>query len=356
MDLLRLPSSIRCSLLSTPLLRRYLTTSLYVPSTPDAPEPLIAAPPLPPRSPALLALSPSTLNSYQIAVPPTIPQLKYSNTFFVTQAPYLLYSAAYFRSLPLSPHPEVAFFGRSNVGKSSLLNALFNRTSLKDARVSKRPGRTKTMNGFGVAGPNPYGAEPKQGGLKEEAWKRFPRGGCVVLDMPGYGGGSQEVWGREALKYLEGRKQLRRVFLLVDAEHGLKSSDVQLLTHLKKCGVSHQIVLSKVDKVLYPAARPPGPTQLSNRLYKLKDVCEGVRKQVNAETGDGKRRDAGMDILCCSAEKGVEEHNRHRKAGVDEVRWAVLSACGLECDESGEKRKNLRLQDIKVLREDDEDD
>ncbi|EMC97997.1 hypothetical protein BAUCODRAFT_120910 [Baudoinia panamericana UAMH 10762] len=278
-------------------------------------------------SPALLTLSSTTLNSYQVVAPPNATQLKYAQNFFTAASPVLLFTAARFRSFPQSSHPEVAFIGRSNVGKSSLLNALFGRTSIKDAHVSKRPGRTRTMNGFGVTGGLVQGAAPKEG-QREAAWKRFPRGGCVVVDMPGYGSGSREEWGEEAMKFLENRKQLRRTFVMIDAEHGLKATDVQLLSHLRRQGISHQIVLSKVDKLMYSGAKAPGPRKLSNSLLKLQDLCGSIRQGLDREVGDGRK--AALDILCCSAERSVDDANRHRKLGVDEVRWAVLNACGLE--------------------------
>lgn len=349
MDFLRLPSPLRSTVLSQSTVRtsicRLLTTAAHSTfSDNDA-----FQPPLTTGQPALLTLSSSTLNAYQIAVPPQATQLKYAHTFFTAVPPLFLFSAAHFRSFPLSPHPEVAFLGRSNVGKSSLLNALFGRTSVKDAHVSKRPGRTRTMNGFGVSGGLTPGAAPKEG-EKEAAWRRFPRGGCIVVDMPGYGGGSQQEWGVEAMKYLEGRKQLRRTFVLVDAEHGLKNTDIQLLTHLRQQGISHQVVLSKVDKLLYPNAKPPSPRRLSSNLLKLKDLCGSIRQRLNQEAGDGRKH--SLDILCCSAEKGLDERNRRRKLGVDEVRWAVLSACGLECDDQGQ-RKKMWVQDVNVVEKDD---
>lgn len=354
MDFLRLPASLRRSIFSeqhiAASLRCLNVASTSASSFDDVLAPIAAA------SPGLLTLSSATLNSYNVSIPPSNTQLKYASRFFNASAPNLLFSAAHFRAFPPSPHPEVAFLGRSNVGKSSLLNALFGRSSVRSsaaksdlAHVSKRPGRTRTMNGFGVSGGTASGLAPKEG-QRDAAWKRFPRGGgCVVVDMPGYGGGSQEEWGKEALKYLENRRQLRRTFVLVDAEHGLKGSDVQLLTHLRRQGVAHQVVMSKVDKLLYPGARAPGAQKLSNGLMKVKDMCSSIRRQLDEEAGDG--RESRMDILCCSAEKGLDEKNKHRKLGIDEVRWAVLSACGLECDEEGNRRRHL-IQDVDILEDD----
>jgi len=126
-----------------------------------------------------------------------------------------LFSSPKFRELPLSSVPEVVFLGRSNVGKSSLLNALVHRTGLKLANVSSKPGRTKTLNAFGVGGEGgvrwsrTIQKEKADGDENEEQQRAMwvGKGGLVVLDMPGYGKGSREAWGKEIIKYLYQRKQ-----------------------------------------------------------------------------------------------------------------------------------------------------
>ncbi len=133
--------------------------------------------------------------------------------------------------LPDDGRVEVAFAGRSNVGKSSLLNALAGRNGL--ARTSSMPGRTQELNFF-EAGD-----------------------GLYIVDMPGYGyarAGKRKSAGWQTLirQYLRGRPQLRRVFLLVDARHGLKPSDEEIMALLDEAAVSYQIVLTKADKL--PAA------------------------------------------------------------------------------------------------------
>ena len=191
------------------------------------------------------------------------------------------------------------------------------------------------------------GAAPAKG-QKVEAWRQFPRGGMVVVDMPGYGAGSREIWGKEALKFLEQRKQLRRTFVLVDASHGLKRSDITVLTHLRRKGISHQIVLSKVDKLLYDGNKLPSQPKLKNRTQKLSELCGQIRQRLDSDAGDG-RQSVG-DILSCSAEKTLEGRG-HRKIGIDEVRWAALSACGMESDAFGQRRRQM-LQDVEVLEDD----
>lgn len=158
-----------------------------------------ATPPTPP-TPTLLTLQPQTLHSYTTTSAPTAPQLQYSTSFF-RSVPEHLWTGAYFRQFPSSFHPEVCFLGRSNVGKSSLLNALFNRPRARTAHVSKKPGRTRTMNAFGV------GPDMLDIAKDTEKWKMLGRGGVVVVDMPGYGKGSRGEWGSEIMKYLEKRKQ-----------------------------------------------------------------------------------------------------------------------------------------------------
>ena len=130
----------------------------------------------------------STLSYHWDTSPPTEKQLSKAAQFFNKHPPKLLFSESRFFRLPISEVPEVAFLGRSNVGKSSLLNALL---GAKICHTSANPGRTKTMNFFAVGGED-------EGGKK---------GRITVLDMPGYGKGSREEWGREVEKYLAGRRE-----------------------------------------------------------------------------------------------------------------------------------------------------
>jgi GTP-binding protein len=129
--------------------------------------------------------------------------------------------------LPSGGKVEVAFAGRSNVGKSSLLNALLSRRSL--ARVSNTPGRTRELNYFAV------------GDI------------LYVVDMPGYGYAKApkslvEGWTKLIHDYLRGRAELKRVMLLIDSRHGLKPSDREIMIMLDKAAVSYQAVLTKADK------------------------------------------------------------------------------------------------------------
>ncbi|MCS6987293.1 MAG: ribosome biogenesis GTP-binding protein YihA/YsxC [Sphingomonadaceae bacterium] len=177
--------------------------------------------------------------------------------------------------LPADDLPEVALAGRSNVGKSSLLNALAGRRGL--ARVSDTPGRTQELNLFLVGRPASF----------------------RLVDMPGYGFAQapRELvrrWTRLVRDYLVGRPTLRRVFLLIDARHGLKDLDREVMDRLEQAAVSFQLVLTKADKV----AR-----------------VEPVRQAVAAEART--RTAAHPQVLATSSLKGW---------GLPELRAAVRSA------------------------------
>ncbi len=139
-----------------------------------------------------------------------------------------LLSATALENLPGGDAPEIAFAGRSNVGKSSLLNALTGRKTL--ARTSNTPGRTRQLNAFSLGGK------------------------LIMIDMPGYGyarAGKQLIaqWTALVRDYLRGRARLRRVFLLIDARHGIKKNDIEVMQLMDTSAVSYQIVLTKADKV-----------------------------------------------------------------------------------------------------------
>lgn len=129
-----------------------------------------------------------TLSYHWDTAVPTRSNLDYANKFFLFRTPKILYSSDKFRTVEQSAVPEVVFLGRSNVGKSTLLNAVMGRNI---CHTSSKPGRTRTMNFFAVGGPDETGSPGK----------------IVVLDMPGYGKGSRAEWGPEITKYLVGRKQ-----------------------------------------------------------------------------------------------------------------------------------------------------
>lgn len=137
--------------------------------------------------------------------------------------------AASLSQLPDGNRPEIAFAGRSNVGKSSLINAVLNRKNL--ARSSAEPGKTRELNYFDVG-----------------------EGKFWLVDLPGFGYAKvsreqQAKWVQVTKRYLRGRANLRRVFLLVDSRRGLMDTDLETMAMLNTAAVTYQIVLTKADKI-----------------------------------------------------------------------------------------------------------
>jgi GTP-binding protein len=175
-------------------------------------------------------------------------------------------AAASSSSLPPMAAPEIAFAGRSNVGKSSLINALTGRRTL--ARTSNTPGRTQELIFF----------ERRSG----------PQ--LVLVDMPGYGYAAAaknkiSAWTRLIHDYLRGRTTLLRVYLLVDARHGLMVTDEAILGTLDEAAVSYQIVLTKSDR-LTDADIEPKLAALQNRLARRPAAYPSVII-TSARTGNG---------------------------------------------------------------------
>lgn len=183
-------------------------------------------------------------------------------------------SAVSLDTLPSARLPEICFAGRSNVGKSSLINALTNRKGL--ARASNTPGRTRELNYFNI----------------DER--------LFVVDLPGYGyakASKSDIarWTKLTREFLFGRASLRRVFLLIDSRHGTKENDIELMNMLDETAVTYQIVLTKIDKI-------------------KKNDIDKVQAKTTALIV--KRPAAYPKIILTSSEK---------KSGIDELRSTIAS-------------------------------
>jgi GTP-binding protein len=169
------------------------------------------------------------------------------------------------KQLPPSDRTEVCFAGRSNVGKSSLINALTNRAKL--ARSSAEPGRTRELNYFDVG-----------------------QGQLYLVDLPGFGyakvsRSQTEAWTRLTKSYLRGRPSLRRVFLLVDARRGLMETDDKVMDMMDKTAVTYQVVLTKVDKLAKGEVEELAAT-IEGRLKK-RGAAHPIVRMTSAEKGWG---------------------------------------------------------------------
>ena len=187
-----------------------------------------------------------------------------------------LLSAPQLQHLPEPTVPEIAFCGRSNVGKSSLLNALTGRKAI--ARTSVTPGRTQELNFFEVGEPTQF----------------------RLVDMPGYGFAKApikvvEKWKQLVRTYLRGRAVLKRTLVLVDARHGPKQVDLDMMKMLDEAAVGYRLILTKADKI------------------KASELAEVVA----ATEAEARKHPAAFPVVhVTSAEKGM---------GIEELRAAVLA-------------------------------
>ena len=202
------------------------------------------------------------------------PEQKEKAKALFAQGTSFVLGVAKLEQLPLCEWPEAAFAGRANVSKSSIINAVTGQKGL--AKTSNTPGRTQQLNYFNLADK------------------------IHLVDLPGYGFAQApeqvvKQWQKVIFAYLQGRVNLKRVFLLIDSRHGIKKVDQDIMEMLDKAAVTYQIVLTKADKI------------------SAKALAEVKKK---TETEVEKHAAAYVKVLATSSEKNI---------GIDELRAAISS-------------------------------
>lgn len=192
---------------------------------------------------------------------------------FYKNKPNFIGSYPSIKEIPYSSEKEIAFIGRSNVGKSSLINAIFNSPNL--AKTSSTPGRTQTLNFFKMGND------------------------LMIVDLPGYGFAKapKEIvkkWNENVNIYLKGRSQLKRVFLLIDSRQGIKEIDITMMKMLDETAVNYQIILTKIDKIS------------SKEEKEQKEICKEYYTKHPA---------MHPEIISTSSEKGI---------GLEEIRGEIF--------------------------------
>lgn len=199
-------------------------------------------------------------------------EIRSGQLLFAADCTFMLGVAGLNQLPPDNQLDEIAFAGRSNVGKSSLINALTGRKTL--AKTSNTPGRTQQLNYFNLADR------------------------LYMVDMPGYGFAQApealvKKWQKMIFAYLQGRVNLKRVFLLIDSRHGIKKVDAEIMEMLDKAAVNYQVVLTKCDKISAVA---------------LAKVMTETNKTLKEHAA------AHIDVIATSSEKG---------RGIDELRAEI---------------------------------
>lgn len=198
-------------------------------------------------------------------------QIAAAKNLFAQPCNFVL-GVAKLEQLPVDGLPEIAFVGRSNVGKSSLINAVTGQKGL--AKTSNTPGRTQQLNYFNLDGK------------------------IYLVDLPGYGFAQApenlvRQWQQLIFAYLQGRVELKRVFMLIDSRHGIKKVDEEIMDLLDKAAVTYQIILTKTDKISAKA---------------LEQIIQKTKEAI------AKHPAAYVDLIATSSEKGI---------GLDNVRAEI---------------------------------
>ncbi|KAK6367415.1 ribosome biogenesis GTP-binding protein YsxC [Exophiala oligosperma] len=251
--------------------------------------------------------------------PPTLRELAAAEHFFRYNRPFRQWTGETWRQDgakrgPLQI-PEVIFLGRSNVGKSSTINALAGEDL---NRVSAVPGATKAMAAWAFAAKTPSG-----GAIA--GWDGDVSTKLSLVDMPGYGFGSKALWGSSIMTYLIERKHIRRAFILLDTIHGIQEGDRHLIEILRGLAIPYQIVATKCDRLV----------EMKDYEGQVREALTTLRTQAQFDTTEEQKLALG-EIICmgnlhASILKGKPPpKSKDIPFGVQNLQWAVLRAVGLD--------------------------
>ncbi|SPJ75259.1 related to gtp-binding protein engb [Fusarium torulosum] len=251
----------------------------------------------------------------------------------------ILYSAESFYHHPHNDHiPEIVVLGASNAGKSSFLNALVG--GMEVAKVSHKPGKTTTMNAYGV-GPRPKIA--KELVRKGDA---PPKHSLVLMDTPGYGFKSQVDWGKTILKYLNARKMLRGAIILIPADKKLQETDRWMLRTLARSNTRTLVVITKADK--------PG-NGWQDACHNLQTQIQGIVSGLEAHSAASWREgsDRMLDVYATASKIAFISRQMGNGGGIGGVRLAILEMAGFSLGDRIEKQPETKAYTGQIVSFDD---
>lgn len=270
-------------------------------------------------SPLLNGQPRSAESWYWETKPPTLQELAAAEYFFKHNRPFRQWAGEGWRQQGGQPGslrvPEVIFLGRSNVGKSSLINALAGEDL---NRSSSTPGATTIMAAWAFAAKKPSGGAVP-------GWDGDVSSKLSLVDMPGYGFGSRSQWSEAIMSYLVKRKNIRRAFVLLDAIHGVGAGDRHMIEVLRGLAIPYQIIATKCDRLLLH----------KGSQSEVRQALTSLRSQVQLDTQKEQELGLGEIIsvgnLHAAALRGKPPpKTKDIPFGLQNLQWAILRAAGLD--------------------------